>query len=490
MHEITEMSLVELQERLTSTELTAEEATACYIDRIESYSFAGPKLNAVRELNPEAMSIAADLDRERREGLVRSPLHGVPILLKDNMGTDDTMATTAGVKALETLRTPFDAALARKLRAAGAVILGKCSCPDFCDYMSSAMPSEHSSTGGTIGHPYGLRYERGGGSSTGVAAAVAASMAAAGIGSETQNSIQAPVCNSAVVGIKATVGLVSRAGMVPLAITQDTAGPIARTVRDAAILLSAIVGPDPDDPMTLTGAGAFEADYSAFCVSSALVGARIGVARRAFFGKEGKTEIDAVVESAVAAMRSAGAVIVDPADISTAEVVMPLASCVFRTDFKAGLNNFLARCCDRTAMRDMRQIVEYNIANDSTAIPFGQDLLIAAESTAGDWSEVDYHDDRARDVRLCREEGIDHTLRSFDLDAIVVPMDHAAKLTGKAGYPAVSVPCGFTSDGTPVGITFIGTAWSEAKLIALAFAFEQISLARKPPTALGGEVQN
>ena len=160
MHEITEMSLVELRERLTSTELTAEEATARYIDRIESYSFAGPKLNAVRELNPEAMSIASDLDRERREGLVRSPLHGVPILLKDNMGTDDTMATTAGVKALETLRTPFDAALARKLRAAGAVILGKCSCPDFCDYMSSAMPSEHSSTGGTIGHPYGLRYER------------------------------------------------------------------------------------------------------------------------------------------------------------------------------------------------------------------------------------------------------------------------------------------------------------------------------------------
>ena len=487
MPDVTELSISDLQEKLASSELSAEEATALYIDRIENFSVAGRKLNAVRAINPQALSIAADLDRERREGRVRSPLHGVPILLKDNMGTDDEMTTTVGVKALESLRTPFDAGIARRLRAAGAVILGKCNCPDFCDYLSSTMPSGHSTTGGTIEHPYGLEYGRGGGSSTGVVAAVATSMAAAGVGSETQNSIQAPCCNSAVVGIKPTVGLVSRAGMIPLAVTQDTAGPVARSVRDAAILLSVIAGPDLDDSVTLTGLGALEADYSAFCVESALTGARIGVARRGFFGRDGKAEIDDVVDAAIASMHSAGAVVVEAADVPTAEIVLPMTSRVFRTDFKAGLNDFLARCGDRTEMRDMRHIVDFNEANGGVAIPFGQDLLLAAERTVGDWSEAEYHADRARDLRLCREEGIDHTLRSHDLDAIVVPMDHAAKLTGKAGYPAVSVPCGFTRDGAPVGLTFVGTAWSEAKLIALAFAFEHVTAARRPPAASGHE---
>jgi amidase len=481
MPDVTEMTITDMHEKLTSFDLSAEEATTLYIDRIESYSKVGPNLNAVREVNPDALSMAAGLDRERREGQIRSRLHGVPVLLKDNMATGDKMTTTVGVRALERLRTPFDAAIVRRLRAAGAVILGKCNCPDFCDYMSSTMPSEHSTTGGPIGHPYGLKYGRGGGSSTGVASAVATSMAAAGIGSETQNSIQAPCCNSAVVGIKPTVGLVSRAGIVPLAVTQDTAGPIARTVRDAAILLSAIAGPDPDDTITLTCLGAVKPDYSVFCVDSALVGARIGVARAGFFGREGKAEIDACVDGAITSMHEAGAVIVDPADIPTAGFVMPLASRVFRTDFKVGLNEFLRRCGDRTQMRRMRDIVDFNEANGSAAAPFGQDLLVAAEGTAGDWSEPEYHADRARDLRLCREEGIDHVLRSLNLDAICVPMDHAAKLTGKAGYPAVSVPCGFLGDGAPVGITFIGTAWSEPKLIAIAYAFERTTMARKPP---------
>lgn len=486
MTDIVELPLTQVQAALASGAASSEQLTGLYLERIAR---SGPVLNAVRETNPDALAIAAGLDRERREGRVRSPLHGVPLLLKDNIGTDDAMRTTAGVHAFADLRTPFDAAVARKLRAAGAVLLGKCNCPDFCDYMASTMPSEHSTTGGIIGHPYnashGQRYGRGGGSSTGVASAVAASLAAGGIGSETQNSIQAPSCNSSLVGIKPTVGLVSRAGMIPLAATQDTAGPIARSVKDAAILLSAIAGPDFEDSITLAGLGALHLDYSRFCVDTALIGARIGVARREFFGREGKAGIDAAVNKAIAAMHEAGALIVDPADIPSAPQVMPMLSRVFRTDFKAGLNAFLARCGERTRMRAMRDIVAHNEAHGTAAIPYGQDLLLAAEATAGDWSEPGYHLDRARDIRLTRAEGIDRVLAQHALDAIVVPMDHASKFTGKSGYPAVSVPCGYTEDGAPVGITFIGTAWSELRLIAIAHAFEQATRARRAPVFSG-----
>lgn len=486
MDDISELSVSDLRSALAAGEVTSARLTDMYLKRIETVRGPGATpLNAVREINPDALAIAAGLDRERREGRIRSPLHGIPILVKDNIGSADSMRTTAGVHALGDLRTPFDAAIVSKLRAAGAVLLGKCNCPDFCDYMASTMPSGHSTTGGTIAHPYGMAYGRGGGSSTGVAAAVAASLAAAGIGSETQNSIQAPCGNSSLAGIKPTVGLVSRAGMVPLAISQDTAGPIARSVKDAAILLSVIAGPDAMDTMTLSSAGALRADYSVYCVEGALAGARIGVARREFFGRDGKAFHDAVVNRAIAAMSAAGAVIVDPADIPSATEVMPLLSRVFRADFKAGLNAFLERCGDRTAMRSMRHIVEYNERHGAVAIPYGQDLLLAADASAGDWSEPEYHADRARDIRLSRAEGIDRALAMHRLDAIVVPMDHASKLTGKAGYPAVTVPCGYIEEGpgkgAPVGLTFIGAAWSEPKLIGLAHAFEQCVAARRAP---------
>lgn len=386
MDAIKELSICDLQNALAAANVTSVRLTEMYLERIRTVRGpAGTPLNAVREINPDALAIAAELDRERQQGRIRSPLHGIPILVKDNIGSADSMRTTAGVHALADLRTPFDATVVRRLRAAGAVLLGKCNCPDFCDYMASTMPSGHSTTGGSIGHPYGMAYGRGGGSSTGVAAAVAASLGAAGVGSETQNSIQAPCSNSSLAGIKPTVGLVSRAGMVPLAISQDTAGPIARSVKDAAILLSAIAGPDAMDTMTLSSAGALRADYSAFCVEGALVGARIGVARREFFGREGKALHDAVLNRAIEVLQAAGAIVVDPADIASATEVMPLLSRVFRTDFKVGLNAFLERCADRTAMRSMRHIVEYNEKHAALAIPYGQDLLLAADATAGDW---------------------------------------------------------------------------------------------------------
>ena len=469
--------------------VTSEALTAECLERIAKHS----ALNAVRETNPDALRIAAERDRERREGRIRSPLHGVPVLLKDNIGTADSMRTTAGVHALAGLRTPFDAGVARRLREAGAVILGKASCPDFCDYMASTMPSGHSTTGGTIGHPYaarvsGLAYGRGGGSSTGVAAAIAADLAALGVGSETQNSIQAPCASTSLVGIKPTVGLVSRAGMVPLAATQDTAGPIARTVKEAALLLSVIAGPDPADTSTYAGLGALHADYSRFCDEAALVGARIGVAREHFFGRDGKAGHDAAVNRALDAMHDAGAQIVDPADIPTVKVVMPMLSRVFRTDFKAGLNAFLRQCGERAAPKTMADIVRHNEKHPE-AIPYGQDLLLAAEATRGDWSEPQYHFDRARDIRLTRAEGLDRVFADHRLDALVVPMDHASKFTGKSGYPALTVPCGHTEDGHPVGLTFIGRAWSEPRLIGLAHAFERLADWRQPPAGILRQVK-
>jgi len=267
---------------------------------------------------------------------------------------------------------------------------------------------------------------------------------------------------------------------VPLATTQDTAGPIARSVRDAALLLSVLAGPDPEDTITYSALGFHHQDYSRFCVESALSGARLGVARRGFFGREGKAEWDALVDKALVALHEAGAQIVDPADIPTASIVMPMLSRVFRTDFKAGLNAFLARCGDRTPVRNMADVIAHNLANPA-AIPFGQDLLLAAEATAGDWSEPGYHADRARDLRLTRAEGIDAVMAAHELDALVVPMDHAAKFTGKAGYPAISVPCGYTSEGDPAGVTFIGPAFSEPRLIGIAYAFEQATRLRRAP---------
>jgi amidase len=481
MIDFQQVTLSELQEALSTGETTSVALTQAYLDRIETLDRAGPALNAIREVNGDALEIAATSDRERAGGQVRSPLHGIPILLKDNIGTADGMRTTVGVHALADLRTPFDAHLAVRLRAAGAILIGKANCPDFCDYMASTMPSSHSTTGGTIGDPYGIGYQRGGGSSTGVASAVAAGLVPAGIGSETQNSIQAPCSNTSVVGIKPTLGLVSRSGVAPLAITQDTAGPIARTVKDAAMLLSIVAGPDFADSITLGGLGAIHRDYSIFCDRTGLVGTRIGIPRRGFFGREGKQDIDKVVEAGLRALHDSGALLVDPAEIPSALTVMPMMSLVFRTDFKAGLNAFLRACGPDSPVHTMADIVVHNLKHGAKAIPFGQDLLLAAEATAGDWSEPAYHRDRARDIRLTRAEGIDAVLQEHRLDALAVPMDFGAKFTGKAGYPAVTVPCGYCPDGSPVGITFIGTAWSEPKLISIAYAFEQETRARRAP---------
>jgi amidase len=365
-----------------------------------------------------------------------------------------------------------DATLVRKLKLAGAVVVGKACIPDFADYMSDHMPSGYcGAVNGFVRHPVpGEAYGRGGGSSVGVACAVAIGLAPVGIGSETQNSIQAPCCNSGVVGIKPTVGLVSRAGMVPLAISQDTAGPIARTVRDACAVLSVIAGPDIEDLATLTGAGPI--DYTAFCEVAGFP--RIGVVR-GFAMWEEKTayaEHCLVVENALRNLELAGAELVN-AEIATADEVSDLKSSVFRTEFKAGLNAFLGTWAEPSAVKSMAEVVAFNTANPE-AIPYGMTLLEASNATRGDLSEVAYREDRARDLRMCRGEGIDACLAKFGVDVLVAPMDRAAKMLGKAGYPAVSIPCGHTPGGVPVGITFFGTAFSEPMLIQAAANAERV----------------
>jgi len=443
---------------------SCEAVTQEALSRLQSVNSA---LNCVREVDPTAIDQA-----KRCDGMDSTlPLRGVPVIVKDNVATAG-MRTTAGVRALADMTTDRDAFIVQRLRAAGAIILCKANMPDFADYMSSSMPSSHSGAGGVVSHPYtGQEYGRGGGSSVGVACAVAAGISPVGIGSETQNSIQAPCCNTGLVGIKPTLGLVSRAGVVPLAISQDTAGPIATCVRDACVVLNVIAGPDWEDSLTLNSLGHLR-DFTKFCEPD-LKGLKIGIVRGFAMWKEkaAYAEHCAVIEQVLQLVARAGAEIVD-VEIKTADQVSDLSSRVFKTDFKAGLNHFLSSWGRQTSMKSMAEVVEYNEANPE-AIPYGMDLLQAANQAEGTWTEADYHQDRARDMRLCREEGIDECLVRTGVDVLLAPMDRAAKMLGKAGYPAISIPCGFTPAGAPVGLTFFGTAFSEPVLIHAAYGTEQ-----------------
>lgn len=466
-----ELGIAELQQAMQDGRLTASALCRHFLDRIDALNQAGPALNAVRELNPAALDIAEALDAQRRTGQVRGPLHGIPVLLKDNIATGDGMACTAGSLALASLRPARDAGLVRRLRAAGAVILGKCNMTEFADYLSDVMPSEFSSAGGVVRHPYGQRYDRGGGSSVGPACAVAAGLCVAAIGSETQNSIQTPASQSGVVGLKPTVGLVSRAGVVPLAISQDTAGPLTRRVADAALLLSALAGVDLDDTLTLAAGAQVDADYARFLDPHALHGARIGIPRQVYFGRPGHEAAEAVAEQAIATLRAAGAIVVDPADVPSAHEVARLRSSVFAREFKVGVEAFLMAQGEAAPLHTLAQIIAFNQAHAGQCLRYGQALAEAAERTDG-LDAAAYHADRRRDLTLSRELGIDAVCRQYRLDALLTPGGAAAKLSGKAGYPALTVPAGFDGDGLPVGVSFIGPAFAEGRLLAVAHAFE------------------
>ena len=477
---IDDLTLTQLVAALAGGEVSAVQVTEHYLSRIEQIDRNGPGLNAVREINPAALQIAQGKDALFLAGDKLGPLHGVPILLKDNMAVAGGMATSGGSLALADLRPEIDSGVAQRLIAAGAIILGKANLTEFADYLGGEMPSEFSSAGGVVKHPYGGRYDRGGGSSIGPACAVAAGLCAAAVGSETQNSLQTPAGESGIVAIKPTVGLVSRAGIVPLAMSQDTAGPMARTVADAAALLGPMAGVDPADSITLTGAAHAHGDYRQFIDENALAGARIGVPRKHYFGRAGHEQAEGVVEHAIEKMRLAGAEIIDPVEIPSADELAEVRSTVFPTEFKAGLNHFLAVYGQSSAVSSLADVIAFNESHSEQCLQYGQGLAVNAQASGG-LNSAAYQTDRLRDITLSRTSGIDAVMELHQLDALITPAGAAAKLTGKAGYPVVTVPAGFTDEDQPVGISFIGAAWQEPRLIGLAHAFEQTGDYRQKP---------
>jgi len=493
--ELDEVSVADLQEGMKSGKFTARSLSEKYLARIEEVDTGGPRLNSVIELNPGALSIADSLDKERKAKGPRGPLHGVPVLIKDNISTADRMMTTAGSLALVGAKALKDSFVAQKLRAAGAVILGKTNLSEWANIRSSHSTSGWSGRGGLTRNPYALDRNPCG-SSSGTGAGISANLAAIGIGTETDGSIVCPSSSNGLAGIKPTVGLVSRAGIIPIAHSQDTAGPMCRTVRDTAILLSALTGIDPDDTATAASAGKAQADYSQFCDPNGLKGARIGVARK-YFGFS--DTVDALMEEALDVMKKQGAILIDPADIESFGKFDDTELLVLLYELKADLNAYLARLGPNAPVHTLKEIIEFNERNRPKEMPwFGQDLFIKAEAK-GPLVEKEYLDALAKNHQLSRVEGIDALMDKHRLDAIVAPTGGPAWITdlvngdhstggssnaaAVAGYPNINVTAGFLF-GLPVGISFFGRAWSEPTLIRVAYAFEQATKARQTPRFL------
>jgi amidase len=488
-----EASLADLQSVMASGRMTARSITQQYLDRMQALDRTGPTLRAILEINPDALSIADTLDRERKAGKVRGPLHGIPILIKDNIDTADRMTTTAGSYALAGSIALQDATIAARLRAAGAILLGKTNLSEWANFRSTHSSSGWSGRGGQAKNPYVLDRNPCG-SSSGTGAAVSANMCALGIGTETDGSIVCPSAVNGIVGIKPTLGLVSRAGIIPIAHSQDTAGPMTRTVRDAAILLGVLAGVDARDPATSSNGTRGQTDYTKFLDPNGLRGARIGVARTKFFGYSDVT--DKLISDAIEAMKASGAVIVDPANIETAGKFDDAEFDVLLYEFKADLNKYLAALGPKAPVRSLQDIIAYNEAHKDQEMPFfGQEIMIQAQAK-GPLTEKKYLDALASNLKMSRTDGIDATMDKYKLDAIVAPTGSPAwptdlingdHFTGAsstpaavAGYPNINVPAGF-SHGLPVGISFFGRAYSEPTLIKLAYAYEQSTKHRRAP---------
>ena len=491
---LAEMTVAQLQDGMRSGKLTSRGITQTYLRRIAALDRQGPTLRAVLETNPDALSIAEQLDAERKAGKVRGPLHGIPVIVKDNIDTHDKMQTTAGSLALEGNFAERDAFLVDRLRVAGAVILAKANLSEWANFRSSRASSGWSGRGRQCKNPYVLDRNPSG-SSSGSAVAVSASYCAVAIGTETDGSIISPSNACGVVGIKPTVGLVSRAGVIPIAHSQDTAGPMCRTVADAAALLSALTGVDPRDPATAESAGHIAPDYTAFLDANGLRGTRIGVQRRT----GPNPVINELVETTIKLLRDHGAEVVDPADLETAGQLGTNERDVLQYEFKADLNAYLATMPANVKYRTLADLIAFNEANKDREMPyFGQETFIACQAK-GPLTEQPYLDARAKCIELTRAKGIDATMDKHGPDAMMGPSGGPAGLVdlvtlggggggggssqfpAVSGYPHITVPAGFHM-GLPMGISFYGRAWSEGVLIKVAYAFEGATKARKAPT--------
>ncbi len=488
---VVDASIADLSAAMAAGRTSAVALVDAYVARIGDLDRRGPELRAIIELNPEARSIAEALDRERAERGVRGPLHGIPIVIKDNIGTADQMETTAGSFALVGARPKQDAHLVVRLRAAGAVILGKTNLSEWANFRSSHATSGWSARGGQTKNAYVLDRTPCG-SSSGAGTAVAASLAAGAIGTETDGSILCPSAMSALVGLKPTVGLVSRSGIIPIAASQDTAGPMTRTVRDSALLLNVLAGEDPADPRTAESKGK-RVDYTKALSDDGLRGARIGVARKTFAKHP---EVIANVEAAIAVLKERGAIVVDPVDVSDRDFEKEEDLLLF--EFKDGLAAYLASLGDATKLRSVADLVAWNEANKDRELPlFGQELFERAVKM-GPLTSDEYKKLKADLQRRARAQ-IDGALTKHKLDALlsasagppwVIDVVNGDNFTGAssslpaiAGYPNVNVPSGFVHE-LPIGISFFGAAYSEATLLRLAYAYEQASHARRPPRFL------
>jgi amidase len=493
--ELDEIAVSGLQDGMKSGKFTAHSLVEKYSARIQEIDTNGPAINSVIELNPDALSIADALDQERKAKGPCGPMHGIPVLIKDNIDTADKMMTTAGSLALVGSKPTQDSWVAQKLRNAGAVILGKTNLSEWANIRSSHSTSGWSGRGGLTKNPYALD-RNACGSSSGTGAGISANLCAVGIGTETDGSIVCPSSSNGLAGIKPTVGLVSRSGIIPISHTQDGAGPMCRTIRDAATLLGALTGVDPADSATAASTGKSYTDYTQFCDPNGLKGARIGVARKYFGFSDG---VDALMEQSLDAMKKQGATLVDPADIETLGKFDDTELLVFMYELKADLNAYLARLGPSAPVHTLKGIIDFNDRNRQKEMPyFGQDLFLKAEAK-GPLTEKEYLDALAKNHQLARTEGIDATMDKYHLDAMVAPTvgpawitdlvngDHVAggssNAAAVAGYPNINVTAGFIS-GLPVGISFFGRAWSEPVLIRLAFAFEQATNARQAPRFL------
>jgi amidase len=489
-----EATISDLQARMKSGEHSAHTLTAAYLARIDEIDKSGPRLNSVIEVNPEALAIAAVLDQERKQKGPRGPLHGIPVLIKDNIDTADHMQTSAGSLALVGSRPTQDSGVAKRLREAGAVILGKTNLSEWANIRSSHSTSGWSGRGGLTRNPYAID-RNACGSSSGSGAATSASLCTVAVGSETDGSIVCPSSANGIVGIKPTLGLISRAGIIPIAHSQDTAGPMARTVRDAAILLGALAGSDPRDAATADADGKKQKDYTQFLDSNGLRGARIGIARK-YFGFS--DSVDDLMNPLIAEMKAAGAEIIDPADLESHGKFDDTELLVLMYELKADLNTYLASRPD-VQVRSLADVIAFNEKHKDKEMPyFGQDLFLKAQEKAP-LTDKEYVAALAANHSLSREHGIDGVMDKFHLDALVGPTggpawltdlangDHAvggsSNAAAVAGYPNINVPAGFVF-GLPVGISFFGRAWSEPVLLKIAYGFEQLVKARKAPDFL------
>lgn len=489
-------SVARLQADMASGRVTAYRLVQLYLKRIDEFDQRGPSINSIIEINPDAMSIAAALDEERERSGPRGPLHGIPVLLKDNIDTADKMLTTAGSLALLDSTPARDAFLVTKLREAGAVILGKTNLSEWANFRSSQSTSGWSARGGLTRNPYALD-RNSCGSSSGSGAAIAANFAVVAVGTETDGSIVCPSAMTGIVGIKPTVGLISRSGVIPISIEQDTAGPMARSVADAVALMAAMAAPDAGDPATTVSKRPQPLDYSQFMKADGLRGARIGVARN-LAGFD--VRVDKVFDEAIAALRAQGAEIVDPVELKGGRQLPRVEYTALLYEFKHGLNAYLQT--RPGAPRTLAELIAFNDKEAARELEyFGQNILVDSQAK-GSLDEREYLNARARARMLAGPRGIDAVLKKHKLDAIIAPTaglawtsdlvngdnytgGSASQSAAVAGYPHITVPAGFVQ-GLPVGVSFIGTAWSEPTLIRLAYSYEQATRVRRPPRGLLG----